>query len=113
MHDNKDAHMKAVPDWLEGDAKLLKGIREIFVRNAPRQMERIREAFGSGDSPTVELLSHTLKGSASMIGALSLRDAASGVEEAIKALNVEEARRYFTVMEKEFSQAISELESGG
>jgi HPt (histidine-containing phosphotransfer) domain-containing protein len=109
MPDNADIKDTSSPDWLEGDTKLLKGIREIFIRNAPRQMERLRDAFSSGDIPTAELLSHTLKGSASMIGALSLRDASSCVEKALMDQDIAKAHDSFTIMEREFEKVISEL----
>lgn len=109
MSDNEDIRSNPGPAWLEGDNKLLKGIREIFIRNAPGQMERLREAFSSGDTSTAELLSHTLKGSASMIGALSLRDASACVEKALIDQDIAKARDSFTTMESEFEKVISEL----
>lgn len=109
MPDKEDINSDEAPDWLEGDKKLLKGIREIFVRNVPKQMEKIREAFASGDISTVELLSHTIKGSAAMIGAHPLRGEASKVERSAVDGDLEGARTSFLGMEREFEKTLSEL----
>ena len=70
--------------WLEGDEKMLKRIREIFVKNVPGQIEKLKNAVRENDIILVERLAHSIKGSASMIGALSLRDEAYKIELSIK-----------------------------
>lgn len=109
--ENKD---KAVDDnkgleWLEGDSKMLKSIRKIFVRNVPMQMEKLREAFASNDISNVELFSHSIKGAAAMIGAVPLRDEANKVELAAVTKNMDDARTFFENMDREFKKAIAAL----
>ena len=70
--------------WLEGDEKMLKRIRAIFVKNVPGQIEKLKEAVRENDVVLVERLAHSIKGSASMIGALLLRDEAYKIELSIK-----------------------------
>jgi HPt (histidine-containing phosphotransfer) domain-containing protein len=111
MPDNEDIKSDGVPAWLEGDNRLLKGMREIFVRNTPQQMERLREAFNSGDTSTIELLSHTIKGSAAMIGAITLRDEAAKVEASALNGDIDGARSYLDRMEREFCKVISGLKT--
>ena len=48
----------------------------------PRQMEKLPEAIAAKDASQIELLSHSIKGAASMVGALQLRDEAGKVERA-------------------------------
>ena len=112
MPDKEDINNDGSPGWLEGDKKLLKGIREIFARNVPQQMERLREAFSCGDIATVELLSHTIKGSAAMIGAHPLRGEASKVERSAVNGDLEGARNSFCGMEREFEKTLAELTGG-
>ncbi len=66
----------------EGDRKLLKVIQALFVKKMPRQMEKLPEAIAAKDASQIELLSHSIKGAASMVGALQLRDEAGKVERA-------------------------------
>jgi HPt (histidine-containing phosphotransfer) domain-containing protein len=99
----------ACPEWLEGDKKLLKGITAIFMKNVPGQMERLREALRSNDTPLVEILSHSLKGSASMIGAHPLRDAALRVERAAIEGDLEKARSLYVDMDSELKNVLSSL----
>ena len=70
--------------WLEGDEKMLKRIREIFAKNVPGQIEKLKNAVKENDIALVERLAHSIKGSASMIGALLLRDEAYKIELSIK-----------------------------
>lgn len=109
MPDNDEFKSDSALNWLEGDKKLLRGIQDIFARNAPQQMEKLREAFDAGDAATAELLSHSIKGSAAMIGALALRDKASGVEASVMAGDLGEARNSFVLMERELEKVLSEL----
>lgn len=103
-----DAENKG-PDWLEGDSVLLSGIQKIFVKNVPPQMEKLREALAAGDVSGVELLSHSIKGAAAMIGAAPLRDEANKVERAAMDKKMGEARDFFEGMEREFAITINKL----
>jgi HPt (histidine-containing phosphotransfer) domain-containing protein len=108
IHDNTSDDA-ACPEWLEGDKKLLKGITAVFIKNVPGQMERLRDALQSNDAALVEILSHSLKGSASMIGAHPLRDAALRVERAAIEGDLEKARSLYPDMDAELKNVIASL----
>ncbi|MBF0558005.1 MAG: Hpt domain-containing protein [Nitrospirae bacterium] len=99
----------AGPAWLEGDKKLLKGIAAIFIKNVPVQIERLKEALDGNDVRQVEILSHSLKGSASMVGAQSLRDAAHAMESAAMDGDLEKARGFSSAIDLELKNVLASL----
>ena len=100
-------------EWLEGDRKLLKGIQALFVKNVPHQMEKLREAIAAGDASKIELLSHSIKGAASMVGALPLRDEAGEVEQAVMAGDMDTVRVHFERMSQELTKVLTLLTGAG
>lgn len=100
-------------EWLEGDTKLLKGIQAIFVKNVPRQMEKLREAIAAQDISQIELLSHSIKGAASMVGALPLMDEAGKVEQAAMGGDSEMVRVHFEGMSEELTKVLTSLTGPG
>ncbi len=99
------------PDWLEGDKKLLSGIIDIFIKNVPAKMESLKDAFTSKDIPTITLLSHSIKGAAAMIGAISLKEQAERMEQASLEGDLDKARYCYEGLEIEFQKTISMLQS--
>jgi len=94
-------------EWLEGDRKLLKGIKALFVKNVPGQTEKLREAIAAKDVPRIELISHSIKGSASMVGALRLRDEAGEVERGAMGGDMETVRIHFEGMSAELRKVLT------
>ena len=94
-------------EWLEGDRKLLKGMQVLFVKNVPRQTEKLLEAIAAKDAPQIELLSHSIKGAASMVGALQLRDEAGEVERAAMGGDMEMVRVHFEGMSEELTKVLT------
>jgi len=64
-----------------GDRSLEREVLQLFDRQAAILLDRMR----SSDAPAVGSLAHTLKGSASSIGAAAVVDAAEAVEQASNA----------------------------
>jgi HPt (histidine-containing phosphotransfer) domain-containing protein len=54
------------------DQELLAKLTELFLEDAPYQLEALREAIRVGDAPRVERVAHTLKGSSGHLGALRM-----------------------------------------
>jgi two-component system, sensor histidine kinase and response regulator len=68
--------------WLGGDRRLLRELVGIFVDDGPKRLEALRAAVRAVDGQKVEQIAHSLKGSASILGAARLRDAAQALEDA-------------------------------
>lgn len=63
------------------DPNLVLELIDIFLTDAPVQMQRITEGLESGDVKIVERASHTLKSSSANIGAVSLSSVCQKMEE--------------------------------
>jgi HPt (histidine-containing phosphotransfer) domain-containing protein len=68
--------------WLGGDRHLLAELVGIFVDDGPKRMQAIRVALTAADVRQVEQVAHSLKGSASILGATQLQSAALALEDA-------------------------------
>ncbi len=64
----------------EGD-NLLNELVEMFIGEAPRQMEALALALGKGDAAAVRLAAHTLKGTAASFGAQRMQTLAKAIED--------------------------------
>ena len=68
--------------WLGGDRHLLSELVGIFVEDGPKRLHAIRVALTASDVRQVEQVAHSLKGSASILGATQLQGAALALEDA-------------------------------
>jgi HPt (histidine-containing phosphotransfer) domain-containing protein len=68
--------------WLGGDRHLLSELVGIFVDDGPKRLQAIRVALTASDVRQVEQVAHSLKGSASILGATKLQSAALALEDA-------------------------------
>jgi HPt (histidine-containing phosphotransfer) domain-containing protein len=64
-----------------GGEKLLSGMIELFLANAPARAAEAREALDCGDSAALRSALHGLKSSAGQLGALSVHQACVAGEE--------------------------------
>ena len=64
-----------------GGDKLLHGMIELFVKNAPARAADAREALDCGDSAALRSALHALKSSAGQLGAVSVHEACVAGEE--------------------------------
>jgi HPt (histidine-containing phosphotransfer) domain-containing protein len=64
------------------DAHLLAELVEVFVQDAAERQSALRDALAGGDVPGVERIAHSMKGTAAILGARRLREAAADLEAA-------------------------------
>ena len=64
-----------------GGEKLVRGMIELFVRNAPMKAAEAREALDCGDAAALRAALHGLKSSAGQLGALTVHQACNAGEE--------------------------------
>jgi histidine phosphotransfer protein HptB len=94
----------------EGDDSFLKEIVGIFLEDTPLRLRELRESFAAGDQPTFTRTAHSIKGSASNLGAVRLRALAEKLEHASKGGNLAGLDAEIPAMEAEFNSAKAELE---
>jgi HPt (histidine-containing phosphotransfer) domain-containing protein len=68
--------------WLGGDQQLLRELVGIFVDDSPKRLQAMRAAMTTADVRQLEHVAHSLKGSASILGANRLQRAALALEDA-------------------------------
>jgi HPt (histidine-containing phosphotransfer) domain-containing protein len=64
-----------------GGDKLLRGMIELFVKNAPSKAAEAREALDCGDAAALRAALHGLKSSAGQLGAATVHHACNAGEE--------------------------------
>jgi PAS domain S-box-containing protein len=97
----------AVLDSLDGDFKLLCEVKEIFLTQAPKHMEKIRAAISNQDPNTLVRGAHALKGSAENLFAHGVVQTASKLEEIGRAGSVVGSKEALVSLEA----ALEKLES--
>ena len=83
-----------------------------FVKEAPRKLEKAGDYFNEKDAENYQVLLHSIKGTAGMIGALTVSDSAKALEDAAKKLNwdfIKENESYFEKELKALASAMSEV----
>jgi len=86
------------------DPELLQTILEVFLDEAPGQIETLKASIEGRDPGTVAEEGHSLKGAAAAAAAVTVQELAQGIEMAGKASKIEEARALFDKLELEFQR---------
>lgn len=94
----------------EGDDSFLKEIVAIFVGDTPGRLLEMRTAFAAGDQTTFSRAAHSLKGSASNLGAVRLRAVAEELERLSREGPLDGLDRHLPRVEAEFATAKAALE---
>ncbi len=88
-------------------------VRELlgrFLEEAPRAVERLREALGRGDLPTFTFVAHSLKGSSSQFGALRLAALSAELERRGRSATLDGTARVLADVESEVRRLAPLLE---
>ncbi|WP_435011571.1 response regulator [Tundrisphaera lichenicola] len=93
---------RAALENLGGDSELLDEVVGLFLDDCPRLLGAIHEALGSGDSATLERLTHTVSGVASNFAAKSIAEPALKLQVMSKSGNLAGAG----VIEGELARAV-------
>jgi CheY-like chemotaxis protein/HPt (histidine-containing phosphotransfer) domain-containing protein len=67
---------------LLGNEEAARTIAAVFIKDARRLVEEVRETIGAGDVRALVLKAHTLKGACATMSALAMRELAAGIEDA-------------------------------
>ena len=99
----------AVLDSLDGDFELLREVKEIFLTQAPKHMEKIRAAIANQDPNILVRGAHALKGSAENLFARGVVQSASKLEEIGRAGSVVGSKEALATLEEEMGKLESAL----
>jgi len=94
-----------------GGDKLLGGMIELFVQNAPRQSAEAREALDCGDAAALRAALHGLKSSAGQLGASSVYDACVVGEGLASRGELDACASHLARIESDLPMVCSELDS--
>jgi HPt (histidine-containing phosphotransfer) domain-containing protein len=93
--------------WVGGDRRLLGELVGVFVEEAPARLAELRQAVRTQDAATLERVAHTLKGSAGLLGAQSLRTASGMVEERAIGKRLEGTPDLVAGIERELARVLA------
>jgi HPt (histidine-containing phosphotransfer) domain-containing protein len=93
-----------------GGEKLLKGMIELFVKNAPVKAFDAREALDCGDAAALRSALHALKSSAGQLGAVSVHSACVAGEELASRGDLDGCAAYVQRIEQDLPLACQRLD---
>ncbi len=94
-----------------GGDKLLRGMIDLFVTNAPPRVAAARRALDSADAPAVRAALHGLKSSAGQLGCTSVQRACAAGEELAGRGDLEGCRPHLERIERDLPLACDHLMS--
>ena len=94
-----------------GGEKLLRGMIELFVNNAPMKAAEAREALDCGDSAALRAALHGLKSSAGQLGAATVYQACLAGEELASRGELTKCVPHVTRIETDLPLACRQLEA--
>jgi CheY-like chemotaxis protein len=94
-----------------GGPEMLAELAEMFLRDAPEGIARLREALRRNDAPEVERLAHTLKGSSGNMGAARMAEICSGLQASGAGGDLRATSRMLEDLSAEFERAAGALEA--
>jgi HPt (histidine-containing phosphotransfer) domain-containing protein len=95
----------------EGEPDFVTELIDQFLREAPGQLEALREAVEQGDAQTLAREAHRLKGACSIFGARPMATFCGNLEARGRAGSVQGADAILAQLEGEFSRVRRSLES--
>jgi len=98
---------------LMGDKSLAYRVIAAFLKDAPQQMQLLRNKLQQGDSSGAQLQAHTLGGAAATISAEALRAACRDIQAAVASLDRDRALSIFSRLEDQFEILKANLQQSG
>ena len=95
--------------FMEGDHDLLRELIEVFLEDAPHQIDSVRRALAVRDADALYNAAHALKGSAGNFGAPDVVNRALRIEAYARQGNLDAAANEFESLETEMTVLVDEL----
>lgn len=94
---------------VDGDARFLAELAEVFLQDYPRLMEELRRSILHGNYPELQRAAHTLKGRLAFFGINKVRDQAFALEMMGRERNSENAAQTLAELESAMKSALAEF----
>ena len=94
-----------------GDADLLSELVDLFLEDAPPQLEALRGAVEGGDASSVERVAHALKGSCGNMGAAQMAAICAELQDIGTSGDLTRAPQLLGQLEAEFGRVRPALEA--
>lgn len=95
------------PSWLKSMASTKKDFTKklftVFIRDEPKRVIKIREAFENRNFKELKYLAHSLKGASATMGADRVKEACLQLEKSALEEHEEKIEQNLKVLEKEMS----------
>ena len=91
--------------------ELLSELIDLFIKDSPARIDRLREALAQDDAVALAQAAHTLKGSSGQIGARRMQALCEIIEERSRAGSVQGAAALLLTLEEEFGRVCLALEA--
>jgi CheY-like chemotaxis protein len=95
----------------EGESDILEELAEMFLKDAPSQLETLKEATEKGDAQSVERIAHTIKGSCGNMGAVRMEALCSELENVGASGDLSRGPELLEHLEAEYERVHSALEA--
>lgn len=86
------------------------GLIDTFEESVPKQVEQMKDALATEDLETLKRMAHTLKSSATTIGAESMRSLCVEVESLLKSGDLEGSEVLITQLDSVLPKIFQDLE---
>ncbi len=88
------------------ESPVLQGLVEIFMRNAPLQLEQLAASVKAGDYKTLKEVAHGLKGACMNIGAARMSSICIAIEQAAQSQALDLVARYLETLNRVYSETM-------
>lgn len=109
MSDDRIFNLDKALARIDQDTELFQEMAELFLEHGPKDLAEIKTALAACDAAAVGRFAHRLKGALLQFCAPATMDAATGMEKAGKAGDVETAASLYGELEDELSRLLDAL----
>jgi CheY-like chemotaxis protein len=108
---NELFNRNAMLSRLDGDEDLLNELVELFLENAPKVMEELKQALKEKDLSLIKVKAHTMKGSSGNVSADAINSLASEIENLAKNGKLDKIDILVKEMEEKLNNSIFSITS--
>ncbi len=98
-------------DSLGGDAEFLSELVQAYLDSSPELFASMQQAITSGDAPTLQRASHSLKTGSANFGALAFAAQCKELEDIGKAGMLDNAKEKYSQLQAAYTQVTAALQA--